>query len=172
MLKARGIPSLDGVHLLIMKGGFIMKAIEELLKNPATIALSFFILVYAIKEGYELFKWWKNRAHDYHASVSEREDFQRRVDDNTETLSDIKKSLNGLNSRIDNIEMDRKMDILAMGRIQLYQFYEKLKDKEEITAGESDAFNAIADRFLAAGGNGTFKRKIIPAIQSKPVEGR
>ena len=178
-----------------------MNYFQQILENPILVILSVMLVIYAIKEGYELFKWWKSRAQDYHKAESNKEDFVEQVkqitvmsQDNAQALSRISSMVEGTNDRlakavadrnkilaemearlkdeIARIDQERRGDISATGRILLYQFYEKLKDKDEITAGELEAFNAIAERCIEAGVNGVFKGKIIPFIRSKPVEGR
>lgn len=178
-----------------------MSVFERIINDPALFALSVLVAIYAVKEGYELFKWWKNRADDYHGKKSEDEDFHKKVadiaaatEDNAAALKRIGKALDRiddgqskaeeehkrdiadmekrLNEKMASLNDERKSDLAATGRILLYQFYEKLKDKPEITAGELEAFNAIAERCIKAGVNGVFRGKIIPFIQAKAVEGR
>jgi len=161
---------------------------EKLISQPATIALAFIVIIYAIKEGYELFKWWKGRADDYHGSRKAEEDFPRQVceiactsQEHTETLKKIGDALDGINERLDKSEEDRRKDLelaneerkkdtIANSRAWLYNLYEQLKDKPNITVNEYETFNDLAERYLAAGGNSVFKDKIIPEIRKKPID--
>ena len=144
--------------------------------SPSSVILSVLLAIYAIKEGYELFKWWKNRVDDYHGRQSEKEDFHNQVHEiacisgkHTETLEKISVSLDKINERLDNAETQRKADMVANGRATLYRLYEVLKNKPSLSPSEYETFNEIANRYLDADGNGVFRNKIIPMITGKPV---
>lgn len=178
-----------------------MGAIEQIINSPQNILLSLVVILLAIKEGHGVIMWWKDRADGYHRSRSKDEDFRQQVSDiakaveeHAAALKRIGKALDRiddgqskaeeerkrdiadmekrLNEKMASLNDERKSDLAATGRILLYQFYEKLKDKPEITAGELEAFNAIAERCIKAGVNGVFRGKIIPFVQAKAVEGR
>lgn len=178
-----------------------MDAITRIIKDPTEILLALVVVFMAIEKGHSIFLWWKARADGYHANKSEEEDFHQQVLDiakaveehaaalkrigkaldridegqskaGEERKKDIAEMEKRLNEKMASLENERKSDLAATGRILLYQFYEKLKDKTEITAGELEAFNAIAERCVKAGVNGVFRGKIIPFIQAKSVEGR
>ena len=150
---------------------------EQIMENPALVILSVLLVIYAIKEGYELFNWWKARADGYHKIKSEKEDFHQQVNEiactskeHTEALGKIKDALEGINQRLDKTEEERREDTVANARVWLYRLYEELKDKPAITMNEYETFSDLANRYLAAGGNSVFKDKIIPEILAKPVD--
>ena len=154
-----------------------MGIIERVLENPAPTILYLFIAIYAIKELYELFKWYKGRADDYHGSRKADEDFHQQVCDiactskeHTETLDKIGKALEGINDRLDKAEVERKADTIANSRATLLNLYEVLKGKDTLTVSEYETFNSVSERYLAAGGNSVFRDKIIPEIQKKPID--
>ena len=149
--------------------------------QPVAVVLGLWLLVKAAKELLEHVDWWKNRANSHiektKAKEEEKEKIEQQVceiacisEKHTETLAQIGTALKGINDRLDKAEEERKQDTVANSRATLLSLYDKLKDKETLTVSEYDAFTAVADRYLAAGGNKTFKNKIIPEIQSKPLD--
>lgn len=166
-----------------------MTYIKEFLENPTGLSVSFFVVIMAIKELYELYKWVRGRADDYHHTLSEDEDFHEQVCNmtcttqrHTQALENIGTSLDQINDRLDSIEKnsieaderaekERKADIVANGRATLYHLYETFKEKDTLTTSEYETFKNVADRYLEAGGNGAFKNKIIPDIENKPIKG-
>ncbi len=154
-----------------------MGNIQEFFKNPLSVMMAFFLMLFVVKEVFELWKWYKGRADDYHKSESAKEDFIAKVNvledefiKSAETMADIKKTLLALHERLDNYEEDRKQDFVVSSRATLYQLYETLKDKDELTLSEYETFCNLGEKYLSSGGNGAFRNKIIPEIQCKPIK--
>ena len=155
-----------------------MTFIEKVTASPVTIILAFLVVLFAIKEIYEIFMWWKSRADGYHKYKSDKEDFEQKVCDiactseqHTETLKKISDCLDRIDSRLEKAEEERKEDIIASGRATLFNLDEKLGDKDTISASAYETVSAISTRYLRAGGNSIMKDKIIPKLLSKKVEG-
>ena len=153
-----------------------MKAFQEFFSNPLNILMSFAIMLFVIKEAGDLLKWYKGKADDYHKTESKKEDAEEEVNklkrdlvEFQQVMYDIKKTLNALHRRLDENETCRKEDFVVSSRATLFQLYEDFKDKEDLTLSEYETFNNLADRYLADGGNGVFRHKIIPEIQEKKI---
>ena len=153
-----------------------MKEFQEFFSNPLNILMSFFIMLFVIQKGGELFKWFKGRADDYHKNESKKEDSEEEVSklkkdfvESQQVMYDIKKALSALHRRLDEYEICRKEDFVVSSRATLFRLYEDFKDKEELTLSEYETFNNLADRYLADGGNGVFRHKIIPEMQAKSI---
>lgn len=169
-----------------MKGGRSKETMEKLIEyfniqTVFTVVIGLWVIFMAGKEILEHFDWWKNRADKFNKKKSdekqEKIDFEQKVCDiactsekHTETLAQIGEALDGINKRLDDMENERKEDIIANGRATMYHLYEEMKDKEALTTSDYETFNAIATRYLEAGGNAVFKDKIIPEIYAKPVD--
>ena len=149
--------------------------------QPVAVVLGLWILLKAAKELLEYFDWWQGRAKSHFEKTKAKEEEKAKIEQqvcdiactsekHTETLAQIGNALDGINKRLDKAEEERKQDTVANSRATLLSLYDKLKDKETLTVSEYDAFAAVADRYLAAGGNKTFKNKIIPEIQNIPIE--
>ena len=152
-------------------------AMKEFFANPLNVMMAFFIMLFVIKELFELFKWYKGRADDYHREQSNKEDFVEKVNklekdfkDTAQLMFDIQKTLDALHNRLDEYELGRKEDFVVSSRSTLYQLYNELDDKDELSISEFETFSNLADRYLENGGNGVFKNKIIPEIQSKSIK--
>ncbi len=150
---------------------------EKFLENPVSVILAVVLAVYVIKEGYELFKWWKNRADDYHGSRKADEDFHKQVceiactsEEHSKALKKIGDALEGINERLDRAEQERKEDTIANSRATLLHLYDNLKSKDSLTVSEYETFNSVSERYLAAGGNSVFRDKIIPEIRGKQID--
>ena len=154
-----------------------MGSLSEFFKSPLNITVSFFLALFVIKELFELWKWYKGRADEYHKKESDKEDFKAKVEvleeefnKSMSAMADIKKTLLALHDRLDKYEEGRKEDFVVSSRATLYQLYDEMNDKDELSISEFETFNNLADRYLANGGNGVFKNKIIPEIQGKPIK--
>ena len=101
--------------------------------------------------------------------------------EHTAALQQIGAALEGINVRLNKIEEarkeqmekleeERKKDTVSNSRAWLFQLYENLKDRETLTMNEYETFNALAERYIAAGGNSVFRDKLIPAILSIPID--
>lgn len=84
------------------------------------------------------------------------------------TLINVQQTLMNINTTLGNIEIERKRDTVAQGRASLYDLYNKLKDKEELTLGEHEVVSDVFARYEHAGGNGTFK-KLSKILLDKPL---
>ena len=154
-----------------------MGAVEKILENPAPV-ISCLILVYlALKELHSAALWWKDRADGYYSARSKREDFHQQVcdiactsEEHTQALKQIQRALEGISSRLDAADAERKKDTIANARAWLYNMYEELKDRDSLTPNEYGTFKDLADRYLAAGGNSIFRDKIIPDILKKKID--
>ena len=146
-------------------------------EQPLTVALTVWLLMKAVRELADHIQWWKEKAKGYHEKESQKEDFEQKVcdiactsEEHTKALTQIGEALEGINKRLDEAENERKQDTVANSRATLYHLYETLKDKPSLTVSEYDTFSAVAERYIAAGGNKTFKNKLIPEILNKHVD--
>lgn len=175
-----------------------MSYFERVLENPSTTILVVILLLYLVKEGYSLYKWYKDRADDYHKDKSEDENFHEQVEEivktieqHTDTFKKINEAMDGIIKQIKQIESrfdddlrhereerrkdredaekERKADYIADSTAWLRLLYKELKDEPSITITDYNTFNGIAERYIKAGGNGLFKNRIIPEILSKPI---
>lgn len=164
-----------------------MGYLEQVLQNPVGIIISFFLVLFLIKELYGLYRWYKDREDDLYTNRTNDAEFHKQVNEiastsekHTKALEDISQSLIKINERLDDMEKasreadelaekERKADIVANGRATLYHLYEMLKDKPTLTLSEYETFKDISSRYLEAGGNGAFRNKIIPEIENKQV---
>lgn len=158
-----------------------MDFIKEVLNDPVTKVLAIIVVFYAVKEIIMNWEWIKQRLDkrykDKQDAEDEQESLEQRVRDiactsekHTQTLEQIGDALNNINNTLQDMEKERDEDIVANGRATMYHLYEKLKDQPTISTSEYETFHAIAERYLAAGGNAVFKDKIIPEIYAKPVD--
>ncbi len=154
-----------------------MGTLSEFFKNPAGVIMAFFLMLFIIKEVFELWKWYKGRADDYHKSKSEKEDFEEKVNhleadvlNTTKLMVDIQNTLEALHKRLDEYETDRREDFVVSSRATLYRLYDEFNPREELSLSEFETFSNLADRYLANGGNGVFRNKIIPEIREKPIK--
>lgn len=184
------MPTSDESDGLIGGGKHEMKEITELLSNPIGTLVTVICVFVAAKYLYELFKWYKETfVLKKHKDLSNDEDFHEQVShiacvsqEHTSTLekftgaiadmsSEIKNMNTEMNKRFDVLDEERKADIVANGRASLYHLYEELRGKNSLTISEYETFESLANRYLAADGNGPFKNKIIPEILNKPIIG-
>lgn len=158
-----------------------MEFVKEVLNDPVTKVLAILAVFYAIKELITNWEWVKQRVDkkykEKNADENEKKDLESKVGDiaiiseqHTETFAQIGEALDGINIRLDEMEKERNEDIIANGRATMYHLYEEMKDKQTLTMSDYETFNAIATRYLAAGGNSVFKDKIIPEIRNKPID--
>lgn len=155
-----------------------MGYIEQILSNPIGIVMTILIVILALMELEKILKWIKGKFEGYHKIKTTDEDFHKKVDDlavahqeNVKLLQKIDESVNKINERLDFVEEERKLDTQASLRATLYRLYESLKDEDSLTSSQYEVFHDAAQRYLNAGGNSVFKKKIIPFMESKPVEG-
>lgn len=165
-----------------------MQYLEQTMKNPVGVVMSFILVLFLVKDIYNLYKWYKDRVDDHYSTKTEDEEFHKQVneinhisEEHTKALKEISESLIKINDRLDNMDesnkeaqrkadKERMIDTVINGRATLYYLYEVLKDKPSLTMSEYETFKNLSDRYLEAGGNGAFKNKIIPDIVSKSIE--
>lgn len=152
-----------------------MGTLLKLLESPLEVLAGFVIVIFCIKEVLELWKYFKNRGKEIYDKDSEMEsvkaeieDIKKKQDDQSHTFIAIKDTLAKINDTLDNFEIERKKDTVAQGRASLYDLYNKLKDKDELTLGEYEVVSDVFARYEKAGGNGTFK-KLSKILLSKPL---
>lgn len=143
--------------------------ISEFFANPVNVMMAFFLMLFVIKEAFDLFKWYKGRVDEYRAKENKRDDFEKRVDTLENGMKEVNDSIKELTKKIDEYEVMRKDYSVAQSRATLFQLYEAFKDKDDLTLSEYETFNNLAECYLADGGNGVFRHKIIPEIQEKKV---
>lgn len=170
-----------------------MSEINELLENPAVIIGAFLLVVFILMRLDTVRSWAAGHLDKYHAkrqrdqeideTVAEHEQEKVHMETLTDTLTTIAAaqqehaaalntmaiSMENVSKRMDSMEAKQRDDIVVNGRASLQHLYEVLKEKDQLTINEYETFNALSERYLAAGGNGAFKNKIIPDILKKPV---
>lgn len=152
-----------------------MSLITKLLESPTEALVGFFLVLFCIKEGLELYKYFKNRGkeiYDKDAEIvsikKEMNVIKQKQETQDCTLVTMQQTLMNINTTLTNIEIERKRDTVAQGRASLYDLYDKLKDKETLTLGEHEVVNDVFARYEHAGGNGTFK-KLSKVLLDKPI---
>ncbi len=146
-----------------------MNLILKLLESPLEAFGGFILVVFCIKEGIEICKYFKNRGKEMYDKDIRADDVEEKLDKATSDIESIQTTLIKINKTLDGIEQDRKDDMKAQGRAMLYDLYNQLKDKPTLTYGESEVVQDVFERYEAAGGNGTFKR-LAHTLLSKPIE--
>lgn len=153
-----------------------MSQLQAIFDNPITIIISFFAVIYAVKEFDGLLKWFKEKLNGYHEEEKQEESIEERITAISKVSEEHTKALEELSQKIDTIcnnlekmgDEHRKSQTIS-DRATLYHLYETLKDKDSLTIAEYECFHNIGERYLNNGGNGAFK-KLIPEIESKHIE--
>lgn len=143
--------------------------VSEFFANPVNVMMAFFLMLFVIKELFDLYKWYKGRVDEYRAKQNRKDEFEKRVDTLESGMKEVTASIKEMMKKIDDYEVIRKEYSIAQSRATLFQLYEEFKDKEDLTLSEYETFSNLADRYLADGGNGVFRHKIIPEIEAKKV---
>lgn len=153
-----------------------MSQLQAIFDNPIGVIISFFAVVYAIKEFDGLIKWFKEKLKGYHEEEKEGESLEERIgaisktsEEHTETLKELTVAINNINESLDRMAEEHRKSQTITDRATLYHLYETLKDKDSLTIAEYECFHNIGERYLSNGGNGAFK-KLIPQIESKHIE--
>ncbi len=153
-----------------------MTYLQKILDDPITLLASFFIVVFAVKECMEIWKYFKSRGkemYDKDAEISimktEIEGVKATQVQQGNALHEVQDSLGDIADMIKALEVERKADSVAQGRAMLYDLYNQLKDRETLTLGEYEVIQDVFNRYEKSGGNGTFK-KISHVLLSKPIE--
>lgn len=164
-----------------------MSQLQTVFSNPITVIVSFFAVVYFVKELDNLVQWIKGKLTGYRTNENKKEDLEGEVrniscisESHTKTLRDITDAIKNINlsvvhinqaidKKFDELEDKQKEDQVITDRATLYQLYEKMKDYESLSIAEHECFNTIAERYLANGGNGAFRNHIIPSILNKSI---
>ena len=149
--------------------------LEKLLSSPTEALVGFFVVLFCIKEGIELYKWFKSRGKEMYDKDAEIEVMkskisavEKRQEEQTCSFITMQQTLMNINTTLINLETERKKDTVAQGRASLYDLYNKLKDKDELTLGEHEVVSDVFARYENAGGNGTFK-KLSKKLLEKPL---
>ena len=165
-----------------------MNEIKQLLSDPLNSIVIVFLLFVAFKWIYELVSWYKLLFTKKHEKINEEEKCHNIVlkmqdvsTQHTESLIELSSSIKELHEDIKTLEsfFDQRMnelktelneDIIAMGRSMLYRLYEELKDEPSLTMAQYETFKHVSDIYLAAGGNGAFRNRLIKEILNKPIK--
>lgn len=154
-----------------------MGDVEQILNAPTQTLLTVLVILVAGKYLYELWRFYHDRFKDSHEHLVQDEKFHEQVarieyvsEAHSRSVEKITESIEKVNNRLGNLEKQRTRDAIAYGRALMLQLYYGLKDREQITVSEFEAFSEIADMYLEAGGNSVFKDKIIPKIMNKQVK--
>lgn len=152
-----------------------MGIIENFLTSPADALLKFFVVLFCVKEGIELYKYYKNRGKEMYDKDAEIELIKTRLtaveqkqEEQAAASVSVQQTLMNINTTLINLETERKQDMVAQGRASLYDLYSKLKDRDSLTLGEHEVVNDVFARYEHAGGNGTFKR-LSKILLDKPI---
>ena len=153
-----------------------MPYLQKILDDPVSLIFGFIVVVLAVKECMEIWKYFKSRGKEMYDTDAELKKMCERIsgvekkqDEQVETNLAIQHTLVNINTSLANLEKERKADTVAHGRAMLYDLYNQLKDKETLTMGEYEVIQDVFNRYEKSGGNGTFK-KISKILLSKPIE--
>lgn len=153
-----------------------MSQLQTIFDNPITIIISFFAVIYAIKEFDGLLKWFKEKLNGYHEEEKQEESIEERIDnisktseEHTKALEELAKDIKDINESLKSMAEEHRKSQTISDRATLYHLYETLKDKDSLTIAEYECFHNIGERYLTNGGNGAFK-KLIPQIENKHIE--
>lgn len=153
-----------------------MSQLQAIFDNPIGVIISFFAVVYAIKEFDGLIKWFKEKLQGYHEEEKEGESLEERIsaisktsEEHTETLKELTKAIEDINNNLNMMADEHRKSQVISDRATLYHLYSELKDKESLSLAEYECFSEVAHRYLDNGGNGAFRHRLIPEIEAFPI---
>lgn len=151
-----------------------MSQLQAIFDNPISIIISFFAVIYAIKEFDGLIKWFKEKLQGYHEEENKEESLEERIDsisktseEHTKALEELAKAIKDINESLKSMAEEHRKSQMVSDRATLYHLYETLKDRDSLSYAEFECFSEISDRYLKYGGNGPFKKEVIPTILNK-----
>lgn len=151
-----------------------MSQLQTIFDNPITIIISFFAVIYAIKEFDGLLKWFKEKLNGYHEEEKQEESIEERIntiskvsEEHTKALEELSQKIDFLCTNLEKMGDEHRKSQMISDRATIYHLYETLKDREELSFAEYECFSEVSDRYLKNGGNGPFKKEIIPFILDK-----
>ena len=165
-----------------------MTYVEKMLEDPIVMLLSFILILYAIKELMGLASYYKASVLDkYRKKENEKEDVTEQITniacvskEHTDALHQLKDSIidikndikdlrTDMNDKFDKADEARKADTRAMARSELYDLYEKFKDKDSLTLRDHETFMELADIYHSCNGNSTMS-KVIEIVDAMPLK--
>lgn len=156
-----------------------MSQIQKLLEYDGLMAviIGIFVILFAVKEVIEVIGYFKKKL-----GIKTKEDLENeKIESRLSTLEShdnwqyneiisISNAIDELKNMIKENEEERRIETIATNRSRLLELYKKAMEKQSVTQVELETFDAIAEIYIAAGGNHTMKDKIIPEFRRLPIK--
>ena len=177
-MKAEEVTASRGLALLLFCPESESKMIKfiEMLEDvgPVSAFALFWIAVMAVKEGVEIYKWFKSRLEEWRDKKNGIEKKDESVD---ARIGKLETQMTDLSSKLDTMcdlmmryQEDNDAVTVANSRATLNTLAEQITAKGYMSEAEYDTFMDLSDIYLRKNGNHTMKDKIIPYIKSLPVK--
>lgn len=148
-----------GIGNVILTVVALMFVIKEVITLGSDLAAKFGLTTKAVL---------KEQKQEERLSVLEEHD-KRQYESLNEMKEQMNESFAEIKRMMEQEKQERIEQVKASCRPTLYQLYLNGEKRGYITQGELESFTALADIYLEANGNATFKKKIIPEFYALPI---
>lgn len=142
--------------------------------NPIAVIALFWVLIMAVKEIFEIYKWVGARLEEWR---NKKNGIERKEESADERITKLEHQNEKLFEKMDTIcellvqyQKDNDEVVVANSRATLNTLAEQIKAKGFMTESEYDTFMDLSDIYLRKNGNHSMKDKVIPYIRSLPVK--
>lgn len=154
-----------------------MDTVVELAKiNYITTILGFFAILFAVKEIIELFTYFKNKFRIKTGNEEDKETVEERLTGLEERITKLESCYTNLHDDIKEIirllnerEEEERERIVTEYGAKLYSMHDEFVKHGFTTRAGLEAFQLMADTYIAKDGNHLIKKKIIPEVYALPV---
>lgn len=148
-----------GIGNVILTVVALMFVVKEVITLGSDLAAKFGLTTKAVL---------KEQKQEERLSVLEEHD-KRQYESLNEMKEQMNESFAEIKKMMEQEKQERIEQVKASCRPTLYQLYLNGEKRGYITQGELESFTALADIYLEANGNATFKKKIIPEFYALPI---
>lgn len=159
----------------------LLNFIKVAFESPFNLFFSIFLFIAAIKGTYEGVKWIKEELNKWyenkHTADEKDENTSQRIahleSDNKlqfEKLQSLEDSMFTLNDTLDSIQESMRMQTVVTLRAEILHMWHEVVEQGYITQAQYEVFQGLSEVYLDNNGNGLFRNKIIPEIESLEVK--
>lgn len=153
-----------------------MKEFIELITTYDLVAIIVFVILslLSIKQGWELFSWFKGKLKKYHEDKNEQEDEKEDVENRITKLEEHDKwqydKLNDITNLIVELQNKQNIVTIATCRSSLYRLHREFMAQGYLTPIQYETFKDLSDIYIDSGGNHTMANKLIPEVLKLPIK--
>lgn len=159
----------------------IITFVESAFESPVSAIVGILLFIAAIRGLYEFVSWIKKELNKWYEGKNEEENAEKKLEervtniekDNSlqfEKLSSLEDAVISVNDKLDNMYDSMKESTICTFRAEMLRLWHECSAQGNATQAQMDTFERMAELYLAQGGNGLFRNKIIPEFRAFEIK--